>query len=478
MAMQVGHLDADCFYVSCERVRRRCLCGKAVGVLSNQGACVIAKSYELKARGVTTGMPIWDAVPLCPEAVFIKRDFQWYEVLSRKMLDVTRRFSPTVEYYSIDEMFFDAADIDFARAKALQKTILDEVGVPVSVGLSTSKTLAKMASSSQKPFGCVAALDEAEVQKLLDGRPVDKITGIAKRSRRRLEPYGIHTCLDFARADRRLIRRLLTKRGEDLWWELNGVAALPLQAARTAHKNLSRGGSLGVATADPDRVAAWVARNTERLVEALDYHQVFCEWLAMSLDFKDGGGAMERVRLPAATADFQTLHAAAQSLLAVCWTGDWSIFRRKDDFSEKTSAENIDLSPSRWDNGCNSRWSGSGHSRWGGSYTATPAVELSAMATRGGSTTATPTSDAAAPLRKASYMHLIAEGLVSRDHVQRSLFEPSDPRQQAIARVKCLINRQVGRFAVRSGATLPLVDIYRDETNSYDICDIHGKTCF
>ena len=72
----VGHLDADCFYVSAERVRDRFLRGKPVGVLGNQGACVIAKSYELKAHGVQTGEPVWDAVKKCPQAIFVKRDFR------------------------------------------------------------------------------------------------------------------------------------------------------------------------------------------------------------------------------------------------------------------------------------------------------------------------------------------------------------------------------------------------------------------
>src|SRR3989304_1598383 len=205
MSRLIGHLDADCFYVSCERVRRRCLRGQAVGVLSNQGACVIAKSYELKARGVTTGMPIWDALPLCPEAVFIKRDFEWYEVLSRRILEAAGSFSHAVEYYSIDEMFFDASSMDFHDAKALQDLILEQTGVPVSVGVSLSKTLAKLASSSGKPLGCVVAVDQADVQRLLHDRPVEKITGIAKRSARRLEAYGIRTCEDFARADPRLL---------------------------------------------------------------------------------------------------------------------------------------------------------------------------------------------------------------------------------------------------------------------------------
>lgn len=398
----VGHLDADCFYVSCERVRHSCLRGRAVGVLSNQGACVIAKSYEMKAKGVTTGMPIWDALPLCREAIFIKRDFEWYEVLSRRILDVTKRFSHAVEYYSIDEMFFDAERFDFKQAKLVQETILHETGVPVSIGVSWSKTLAKLASSSGKPFGCVMAVDQTDVDKLLCDRPVEKITGVARRSVRRLEPYGIRTCADFVRADRRLIRRLLTKRGEDLWWELNGTPALPLNTLRPAHKNISRGGSLGIATADPDRLAGWVARNTERLVEALDHYQVYCDQLAMQLQFKDGGAAAWRVSLPAATADFYMLHDAAKQLLTNCWQSG----------------------------------------------------------------------------RVVSYMHLIAESLSSRQFAQRSLFEQISPKQKAIADVKRLINQRVGRFTLRSGATLSLDDLYRDETSSYDICDIYGKTCF
>jgi DNA polymerase V len=104
-AAAIVHLDADCFYVSAERVRNAFLRQKPVGVLGNQGACVIAKSYELKAKGVATGEPIWEAVRKCPDSMYIKRDFRWYEVLSRKILDIMREFSPSVEYYSIDEVF-------------------------------------------------------------------------------------------------------------------------------------------------------------------------------------------------------------------------------------------------------------------------------------------------------------------------------------------------------------------------------------
>jgi nucleotidyltransferase/DNA polymerase involved in DNA repair len=81
---------------------------KPVGVPGNQGACVIAKSYEMRAAGVQTGMAIWAARELCPAGLYIKRDFRWYELLSRRMLAAVRSFSPTVEYYSIDEFSFQA----------------------------------------------------------------------------------------------------------------------------------------------------------------------------------------------------------------------------------------------------------------------------------------------------------------------------------------------------------------------------------
>src|SRR5215469_16820975 len=123
----MGHPDADCFYVSAERVRDTFLVGKPVGVLGNQGACVIAKSYEMKAAGVKTGEPIWEAVKKCPQGIYIKRDFRWYEVLSRAMLEVVRQFSPRVEYYSIDEFFFEAIPLGGASLQATAEALRDRI---------------------------------------------------------------------------------------------------------------------------------------------------------------------------------------------------------------------------------------------------------------------------------------------------------------------------------------------------------------
>src|SRR4051812_3091648 len=254
-ATAVGHLDADCFYVSAERVRDAFLCDKAVGVLGNQGACVIAKSYEMKAAGVGTGMPIWEALVKCPAGVYIKRDFRWYEILSRLMLEAIRDLSPPVEYYSIDEFFFLVTP---SRGRTFQEVALmirdqiwERIRVPVTVGIARTRTLAKLISDTAKPFGALAVLDPAAESALLAERPVTEITGIAGRRAARLQPWGIRTCLALPRADRRLVRSLLTATGEALWWELNGDPVQPIHPQRPLHKALSRGGSFGEPTLAP-----------------------------------------------------------------------------------------------------------------------------------------------------------------------------------------------------------------------------------
>jgi nucleotidyltransferase/DNA polymerase involved in DNA repair len=324
MAMKVvGHLDADCFYVSAERVRDEFLVGKPVGVLGNQGACVIAKSYEMKAAGVATGMPIWDALVRCPGGIYVKRDFRWYEILSRLMLGMVREWSPRVEYYSIDEFFFAAEPMRGQTyddlAKSIRDAIRDRLGVPVTVGIARTRTLAKLISDAAKPFGALAVVDRESEEELLADRPVTEITGIAGRRAARLSPWGILTCLDLARADRRLVRSLLTAAGESLWWELNGEAVRPIQVRRPAHKALSRGGSFGESTAEPAVLYAWLIRNLERLIEELEYHGVAAGRLTVYLVYKNGRSGVGRATLPVPSDRFDVLLEVARPCIREAW---------------------------------------------------------------------------------------------------------------------------------------------------------------
>jgi nucleotidyltransferase/DNA polymerase involved in DNA repair len=305
-----------------------------------------------------------------------------------------------VEYYSIDEMFFLVPEASIDLAREVQQAILRRVGVPASIGIAATKTLAKLVSDSTKPFGHGVVADEPARLKLLRGLPVTEVTGIAERSRRRLADYGITTCDQFVAADRRLIRRLLTKRGEDLWWELRGEPVLGVATERPQHQNVARGGSLGRATTDPDRLWAFVTRNLERLTEALRHYQLYCDKLILDLSFRPTGRAVRRASLPRSTADFETLLEAGHELLKLAWHG-----------------------------------------------------------------------------QPVHYMHVIATNLRSHER-QQSLWDQPTPQQQVIDQLRHDVNEKVGRFALRSGATAPLADVYADPANAYDICDIHGKSCF
>ena len=182
--------------------------GKPVGVLGNQGACVIAKSYEMKARvAVKPGRPhLWEAQKkYAPTARLHQPRFRWYEVLSRKMLDAVKQFSAAVEFYSVDEFFFAVepapGQSPLEHARQLRDHIQQAVSVPVTVGIARSKSLAKLISDSAKPFGARAVIDHDEERALLADLPVTDITGIAARRAARLASLGIRTCLDVANAD-------------------------------------------------------------------------------------------------------------------------------------------------------------------------------------------------------------------------------------------------------------------------------------
>jgi len=400
----VAHIDSDCFYVSAERVRNPTLRGVPVGVLGNQGACVIAKSYEMKAAGVKTGTPIWDAIKICPDGVYVKRDFHWYEVISRKLLALLKTVSPLVEYYSIDEMFFDADQLCAIFGKtleksmeALQQKVKDEIGIPVSIGIAHTKTLAKLGSDTAKPFGC--KLMDGDRRAILRDIPAGELCGVGRRSEKKLIENGIVTCWDFVQADRLFIRNLLTIKGEALWYELNGEAVQPIVTSRPPHKAIARGGSVGRQTTDRDRLNGFVVRNSERLIDALDYHQVHSRLIVLSLEYNGEIGWCRRVSLAEPTAAFKEIVGASKFLMR---------------------------------------------------HAPIPA--------------------------RVSHMHVIAEKLSYRKTVQRSLF--SSPKDERLDKIKWYVNRKIGRFSVRSGDTLVLDDVYADEANEYDICDIYGKMCF
>jgi DNA polymerase V len=232
---------ADCnnFFASCERVFRPDLYGKPVIVLSNNDGCAVARSEEAKALGIKMGAPLFkirDIVEKGHVAVF-SSNFALYGDMSRRVQEVLRMFSPSVEQYSIDEAFLDLGGmtgVDFdAYARQISRTCWQYTSIPVSVGIAPTKSLAKIASKLCKKYpklqgGCYMHRPQ-DIEKVLRSFPVGDVWGIGRRSLKKLEQMGVRTAWDYVQLPETTVRKLFFLPGFRTWKELKGIPCIALE---------------------------------------------------------------------------------------------------------------------------------------------------------------------------------------------------------------------------------------------------------
>ena len=242
----IAHIDADAFFASCELARNPHLKGKAVMVSGKLNSCVLAKSPEAKKLGVTTAMPVWDAKKLCPNGIFIHCDMRYYTTMSRKMMAIFCEWSPVVEVYSIDEAFVDMNGLRGMYRKSfdqigdkIREQIKNEIGITVSVGVSTNKTLAKMACELNKP-DATTTISAKKIDDFLAKIPVTDIPGVGFSRGELLKKYKVKTCLEFAKKSQDFVQRLFGKMGVLLWRELHGEISFPLLSDPPPPKSIGR----------------------------------------------------------------------------------------------------------------------------------------------------------------------------------------------------------------------------------------------
>ena len=256
------HADLDAFYASVEQLIDPGLRAMPVAV---GGGVVLAASYEAKAFGVRAGMPGRLARQLCPGLRFVGGHFREYQRLGDQVVDVLRDFTPLVERISIDEAFLDVAgSVDLFGspvdiALEIRRRVRVEIGLPVSVGVASTKHLAKVASQVAKPDGIVV-VEPGREQEFLDPLPVELLWGVGPVTQARLAATGIRTIGELATTSPRTLQRLL---GEAVGHKLGSLAAnldpRPIETRRRAR-------SVGAQSALGRRVAT-----SELLRSALGY---------------------------------------------------------------------------------------------------------------------------------------------------------------------------------------------------------------
>ena len=329
---------ADCnnFYCSCERVFNPALRTTPVVVLSNNDGCVVARSNEAKALGIPMGIPFYQARELIEKngvAVF-SSNYNLYGDMSRRVMTLLAEFTPTLMPYSIDEAFLDLSGMGSGEAlrdygKRIVRVVGKGTGIPLTVGIAATKTLAKVAAHYGKRYKgyegvCLIDTDERR-EKALRQLPVGEVWGIGRRLRATLEYHGVRTAWDLTQKSESWTRRLLTVTGTRIWRELRGescidIDELPLQKSVCTSRSFADEG-----IADLGRLEEAVANFAAACSRKLKDRSSCCSGLtlfAYTSRFRDDLPARSinrTIHLPVPTNDQQEIIHAAITLLRADW---------------------------------------------------------------------------------------------------------------------------------------------------------------
>ncbi|NDY58505.1 Y-family DNA polymerase [Desulfovibrio sulfodismutans] len=270
-------VDCNAFYVSCERVFSPALADRPVVVLSNNDGCIVARSAEAKALGIGMGQPAYQCAELLKrhEVAVFSSNYALYGDMSARVMDTLARFAPAMEVYSIDEAFLDLTGLPeaVALARGMRDTVRRFTGIPVSVGLGPTKTLAKVANRLAKKDpalgGVLDLCGHADLERVLRGVDVEEVWGIGRRHGAWLRGLGVRSALDFSRLPRELVRRRMTVIGLQTLLELQGVSCLDLDAAPAPPRSVVASRSFGRPVTDAGEMREAVAFHAARAAERL-----------------------------------------------------------------------------------------------------------------------------------------------------------------------------------------------------------------
>lgn len=271
------HLDQDTFFVSVERLQNSSLIGKPVIVGGTGERGVVAGcSYEARSFGVHSAMPMRMARNLCPDAVFIRGDMQQYTKYSNMVTQIISEKAPLFEKASIDEHYIDITGMErffggALWAAELRNFIIKETGLPISMGISTNKTVSKIATTEAKPNGLIQ-VENQMIRPFLDPLSIRKIPMIGPKTFQLLRTMGIATIRTLAAMPPQTLERMLGKNGIIIWQRANGVDNTPVQPW-SEQKSISTETTFETDTIDIHHIQNLLVVMTEKLAYKLRAHQ-------------------------------------------------------------------------------------------------------------------------------------------------------------------------------------------------------------
>lgn len=333
-------VDCNNFFVSCERVFRPDLWNKPVAVLSNNDACIVARSNEVKAMGVPMGAPLFQIEHLMKGrgVTLFSANFRLYGDFSQRVVQILAQAAPEIEVYSVDESFLEVSTLsvdDYAAwAQELRSKVLRWTGIPVSIGVASTKTLAKAAAEFAKKMpGSSGAhvVTEENREDLLRWLTVRDVWGIGWGLAPKLLQRGVSTAYDLTQVSEAWAQRQLSIRGLRTVRELKGESCLPLESLVEPQQSIARTRSFGHNVRDyyqlEGAVATFAAQTAVRLRAQKEVATGVMVFVRTPHNFESGKGSSTVVRLAQPSADTGELIAAALQGLQVIHDPDFA-YRR------------------------------------------------------------------------------------------------------------------------------------------------------
>ena len=271
-------VDCNNFYVSCERVFNPKLEKRPTIVLSNNDGCVIARSNEAKDLGILMGEPAFKNKNIYKKhkVAILSSNFALYGDMSQRVMSVLSQSSSALEIYSIDEAFIDLSGIPvkklLSEIKYLKTTVEQWTGIPVSIGVGITKTLAKVANHvAKRSTGVKILIDSREVKKSLKNLKVEDIWGVGSRLKKILNSFGIKNALELSNQNELWVQKYMTIVGRRLQLELKGIICYQLETNPTNKKQICTSRSFGQLVEELSKLEEAASMYATRCAEKLRY---------------------------------------------------------------------------------------------------------------------------------------------------------------------------------------------------------------
>jgi DNA polymerase V len=283
----IGLMDCNNFFVSCERLFRPDLLKRPVAVLSSNDGCIVARSQEIKKLGIPMGVPYFKVRDVCTEAgaVLFSSNFTLYRDISSRVMQTLADEVGPCEVYSIDEAFFSLPDtVTEAKLAAIRERIYRDVGLPVSIGAASTKTLAKQGSEIAKKGSGVCVLTPALFAEAVAPAPCASVWGLGRQTSEKLRRMGVETVAQFLALDRAVVRAHFGVGGERIYSELSGTPAYAVgHTTEDIRKSLMSSRSFEKTTHDRADLESAVAYHVNELAGKLREKHLLASRMYVSL---------------------------------------------------------------------------------------------------------------------------------------------------------------------------------------------------